>query len=68
MDAATERADTGAAPLLSSGTLYRRAHKIEALARIIMESTVGGSHRADRARAAQLMNEIGALAGKDSEE
>lgn len=68
MGAAVERVDTGVAPQLSSGDLYRRAHKIEAIARIIMECTAGGSHRADRARAVALMKEIGAIAGKDTEE
>jgi hypothetical protein len=68
MGVAGERLDTGAMPLLSSGELYRRAHKIEALCRIVMECTAGGSHRADRQRAAMLMSEIGAIAGeKDSD-
>jgi len=68
MGVAGERLDTGAMPLLSSGELYRRARKIEALCRIVMECTAGGSHRADRQRAATLMSEIGAIAGeKDSD-
>lgn len=68
MSGAAERSDTGVKPLLSSGTFYRRAREIEALARIIIECTAGGSHRADRARAEQLMKKIGAIAGKESEE
>jgi hypothetical protein len=68
MDAGAERSDTGVKPLLSSGTFYRRAHEIESLARIIMECTAGGSHRADRTRAEQLMKKIGAIAGKESDE
>lgn len=68
MSAAGERVDTGVPLLLSSGTLYRRAHEIEAIARIIMECTAGGSHRADRERGAALLRKIGAIAGKDSEE
>lgn len=64
-----ERADTQATVLIAPGELYRRAHKIEALARIIMDCTATASTRHDPARAVQLLKEIGAIAGqKESEE
>lgn len=63
-----ERVDTGTRPLLSSGELYRRAHRIEALARIIMDCTASASTRADPARAAHLLDAIGALARNEEPE
>ena len=63
-----ERADTGTAAQLSSDELYRRARKIEALARIIMDCTASASNCSDPARAGRLLHEIGAIAGKVSEE
>lgn len=62
------RADTGTAVQLSPGELYRRAHEIEALARIIMDCTATASTRSDPKRAIHLLHKIGAIAGKVSEE
>ena len=62
------RSDTGTVPLLSSGELYRRAHKIGELARIIMDCTASASTRSDPARAMRILHEIGAIAGKVSDE
>lgn len=66
--AATERKDTGTSPQLSSGELYRRAHKIEALAKIIMDCTAASGTRADSARALRLLTEIAGIAGLETEE
>ncbi len=63
-----ERADTGTAAQLAPGELYRRAHEIEALARIIMDCTATASTRSDPARAVQLLRKIGAIAGKEGDE
>lgn len=62
MAGADERAE--GPPPLSPGDLYRRAHKIEALARIIMDCTANASTRSDPVRARQLLKEIGAIAGE----
>lgn len=64
----TARADTDTLPQLSSGELYRRAHRIEAIARVIMDCTATASTRSDPARATRLMKEIGALAGEGQAE
>ncbi len=63
-----ERADTGSEAHPSPRDLYRRAHEIEQLAKIIMDCTAAGSFRADQGRAERMMKKIGAIAGgKDSE-
>lgn len=61
------RDGTDMATSLTPGELYRRARRIEALARIIMDCTTRGSRSADSARANQLLKEIGAIAGEGSE-
>lgn len=68
MGQAAERKDTGTSPQLSAGDLYRRAHKIEALAKIIMDCTAASGNRADSARAQRLLTEIAGIAGLEIEE
>lgn len=61
--AAPERADTQAMTFLSSGELYRRARKVEQIAKIVMDCTAADAAQRDVHRATRLMHEIGEIAG-----
>lgn len=53
--------------LLPASELYRRARKVEALARVAMDCTSAGARCRDVARATRIMAEIGAIVGPGGE-
>ncbi|WP_062119237.1 hypothetical protein [Sphingobium sp. MI1205] len=52
---------------LPPGELYRRARKVEELARVVMDCTSRGCALRDVARATKIMSEISAIVGAGEE-